>query len=336
LRFIRLLPWLVISLCPPLLGHCGGALEHGTETGNPPVVEQQKLHVVLHDDGVQVVGEAGSVSAGATVTVTNTRNGDHAEAIARADGSLSVNVPGTLDDEYEVTVTSAGASQTVQVSAGAGASAADLARASCDALAQSLNAQVTAGYAAASKACQVDSDCTTGGDVGCYFACNGPSLSRAGEQAAQQSLLESTAPLCAELTRRCTPAGPIDCPPPVTTPGCNDGACQILSCADLQIRMGQRLRDIQEQVPRDCAIDADCALINPQVRCLTSCSTQPIVQAGIADQTTPLVQSADDSICGKFALLGCPAPIPPPCVQRAEPRAACAAGQCEIAYTPEP
>ena len=27
-RFARLLPWLVISLCPPLLGHCGGALEH--------------------------------------------------------------------------------------------------------------------------------------------------------------------------------------------------------------------------------------------------------------------------------------------------------------------
>ena len=118
-RFARLLPWLVISLCPPLLGRCGGALEHGTETGNPPVIEQQKLHVVLHDDGVEVVGEAGSVSPGASVTVTNTRTGEHAEAIARADGSVSVSVPGTLTDEYEVTVSSGGGSQSVRVKASA-------------------------------------------------------------------------------------------------------------------------------------------------------------------------------------------------------------------------
>ena len=117
LRFARLFPWLLIAICPPLLGHCGGALEHGTETGNPPVVEQQKLHVVLHDDGVEVVGEAGAVSHGATVTVTNTRSGDRAEAIARADGSVNVSVPGTLADEYEVTVASSGGSQTVRVTA---------------------------------------------------------------------------------------------------------------------------------------------------------------------------------------------------------------------------
>ena len=115
LRFAHLFPWLLIAICPPLLGHCGGALEHGTETGNPPVVEQQKLHVVLHDDGVEVVGEGGAVSPGATVTVTNTRSGDRAEAIARADGSVNVSVPGTLADEYEVTVASSGGSQTVRV-----------------------------------------------------------------------------------------------------------------------------------------------------------------------------------------------------------------------------
>src|SRR5215471_11848241 len=100
-RLTRFLPWLLIAVCPPLLGHCGGAVEHGTETGNPPVVEEKKLHVVLHDDGAEVVGDAGAVPAGASVTVTNTRSGDHVQAIASADGSLNVSVPGTLGDEYE-------------------------------------------------------------------------------------------------------------------------------------------------------------------------------------------------------------------------------------------
>jgi len=30
----RLLPWLLIAVCPPLLGRCGGAAEQGAETGN--------------------------------------------------------------------------------------------------------------------------------------------------------------------------------------------------------------------------------------------------------------------------------------------------------------
>src|SRR3954468_834648 len=110
LRLARCLPWLWIAVCPPLLGHCGGAVEHGTETGNPPVIEQQKLHVVLHDDGVVVVGDPGAVSPGASVAVTNTRTGAHAEASAGSDGSVSVSVHGTLDDEYEVTVSSEGRS----------------------------------------------------------------------------------------------------------------------------------------------------------------------------------------------------------------------------------
>ena len=345
-RLARCLPWLLIAVCPPLLGHCGGAVEHGTETGNPPVVEQQKLHVVLHDDGVVVLGDPGAVSPGATVTVTNVRSGDRSEATAGADGSVSVGVPGTLADEYEVTVSSGGRSQTVRVLASAGTSDAagasgksgnELASASCDALEQNLRAQVADQFAAASTACQVDSDCTWGGDVGCYYTCGGPIVSVGGLAAAQRAILESTAPVCAELTSRCPGRGPPGCPALAggnPTLGCSNGSCEVLSCDDLQSRMNQRLSEIQEQVPRDCAVDADCTLINPRVGCLTSCGTQPIVQAGSSDQTTPLVKRADDSICGAFELQGCPAPIPPPCGATTEPRAACVSGKCDIEYVP--
>src|SRR4051794_8669728 len=95
----RLLPWLLIAVCPVLLGHCGGAVEHGTATGNPPVVEQQKLHVVLRDTGVELVGDAGTVSPGASVRVTNRTTGQSAEATAHGDGSVNIVVPGSLQDE---------------------------------------------------------------------------------------------------------------------------------------------------------------------------------------------------------------------------------------------
>jgi hypothetical protein len=335
-RWTRLLPWLVISLCPPLLGHCGGAVEHGTETGNPPVVEQQKLHVVLHEEGVVVVGDPGAVSPGATVSVTNVRSRDRSEASAGTDGSVSVSVPGTLADEYEVTVSSDGRSQSVRVSAGSAATNSELAGASCDSLEQTLSEQVGSGYAAASQ-CQVDSDCTMGGDVGCYFTCGGPPVSVAGEDAARQSLLESTAPVCAELTRRCGPRGPMRCPASLTTAGCNNGVCQALEaldCRDLQDRLRQHRSDIVEQAPRDCTIDTDCALIQTSVRCIADCGSYGSVRASAADQVTMQVSAEAATICAQYEIQSCPAPIPLPCDAAAEPRAACVAGKCDLAYQP--
>jgi hypothetical protein len=112
-----LLPCVLIALCPALLGHCGGATQQATETGNPPGVAEQKLHILLRNTGVEVVGDAGAVGAGANVSVTNRSSGDHGEAIAKVDGSFDIVVPGSLQDEYEVTVSQGSATQTVRISA---------------------------------------------------------------------------------------------------------------------------------------------------------------------------------------------------------------------------
>jgi hypothetical protein len=346
LRLARRLPWLLIAICPPLLGHCGGAVEHGTETGNPPVVEQQKLHVVLHDDGVVVVGDPGAVPAGATVSVSNARNGERSEASAGADGSVSVSVPGTLDDEYEVTVSSGGRSQTVRVSAIAGGSGAggtsgaEFASASCDSLEKTLRDQVSAGYDAASKACQVDSDCTTGGDVGCYYTCGGPIVSVAGMPAAQRALLESTAPVCDELTSRCPGRGPPGCPFSFNTLACNSGTCGQLSCNDLERRAQEQISDIIINRPRDCTKDEDCTVVEADVRCVATCEINyQSVQAGRAPEFTNSIQNLDATLCAEFEQRPCPPPLPLPCKYPGPPtekRLVCVANKCEIESVPQP
>jgi hypothetical protein len=182
----------------------------------------------------------------------------------------------------------------------------------------------------------VDSDCTLSGDVGCYFTCAGSPVSTAGEEAAQQSILESTAPVCAELTRRCGPRGPVRCPAAIVAVGCNDGTCQGLSCNDLQSRVLPRLDEIQEQAARNCAVDADCALISTEARCTGGCGRWASVQAVSADQVTQLLQNAKDTICNQYQAQGCRSPAPPCPQQREDPRAACIAGKCDIAYVPAP
>ena len=89
--------WLLLPLCPGVLSHCGGATqpELGTETGNPPVVEQRKIQLVTHPAGVELIAAPGAVSPGASVRLTNRSTGDFAEGTAEQDGSARLNVSGS-------------------------------------------------------------------------------------------------------------------------------------------------------------------------------------------------------------------------------------------------
>jgi hypothetical protein len=344
--FTRWLPWLLIAVCPPLLGQCGGDVTYGTETGNPPVVEQQKLHIVLRDTGVEVVGDPGAVSAGAGVSVTNRTTGAHVETTAGADGSVNIDVPGSLQDEYDVTVSNASGSQTVQITAqtsaatgGTGGGSSELESTSCDSLNQSLTQQVTAAYTAASKACQADGDCTGGGDIGCYYGCGGlPLVSTSGKAAADAAILRDTAPLCDELSQRCGPRGPPGCPfQAATTIGCSSGSCQVLSCDDLQSRASARVEDTLQRAPRDCTIDADCSLISSAVRCVAGCgSFNHSVAASAVSQLNQVVSLLQDPFCTDFANR-CPPPRDLPCARpTSTAQAVCLNGQCNIEAVPLP
>jgi hypothetical protein len=355
---VRLLPWLLISVCPPLLGHCGGSTEPGTETGNPPVVEQQRLHIVLRDTGVEVVGDPGAVTAGASVQLTNRRTGDHAEATARADGSVSVSVPGSLQDEYEVTVATRGGSQTVRVtttsgdtsSAGSagvgpgdtGASDAELASASCSTLESTLRQRVSAGFSGGDTACRVDDDCVfQGWGVGCYFQCGSSFLSVNGAALAQAQVQTDTAPVCNELTSRCTREPPFSCAPvPTTTPECANGVCRgldlsALGCDELANTASSRLNSLLDTADHGCARDSDCTLYDPSLACVADCGRPTALATQALPDLTGRVEQLEERFCAEFENRSCPGPFQLPCPPPLmTPKASCVSGQCSVTSTP--
>lgn len=352
-----LLPWLLVAVCPPLLNHCGGETEPGTETGNPPEIDERLLDIVAGaaEGTVEVVGAAGAVSPGAVVSVTNLRTGARAEAAAATDGSVSVVVSGSLADEYEVTVSLNGRSETIRVSAdsndgasgsgggdGSGGNGASgtLSSAECAALEEQLENQITAGYGAADATCSSDADCqTVVWNVGCYSKCVLDYLSVSGISAAESTIEQDTAPTCAALTG-CERLPPASCPPfalPVSQ--CINGTCRgddlLAQCEDLDREAGSRMRELLDGANKACAGDGDCTLINPSVSCSPDCGNPAAVASTASEAVLQSIDDVDQTVCGQYTASACPAPIPLPCVPPAgDPAVTCLAGRCELRLIP--
>lgn len=113
------LPLLLGTLCiglPPALAVVGcGAVS--TNTGNPPVVDRQKLSVTASGANVVVAGEAGAVPSVAHVKVTNLATEESESTTAAEDGSFEVTVVGSVDDEYRVEVEVGGRTTRTNVAA---------------------------------------------------------------------------------------------------------------------------------------------------------------------------------------------------------------------------
>lgn len=344
----RLLPWLLIAVCPPLLGRCGGAVEHGTETGNPPVVEQQKLHVLLRDTGVEVLGDAGAVSPGARVRVTNRSTGAIAEASALADGSVSVVVPGSLQDEYEVTVSNGSGSQTVRVSAQATAERADAGEGvplgsgpgACTALRETLATRVSAGFANVDKTCQRDEECVfTNTDSGCYSSCYRVIASRSGARAAGLAVVQDIAALCSEFGDQQCEIPTLTCVSGSPVLVCNATCTPVdtLGCEDLPALAAARVTALVNDASRTCSRDDDCTLAQTDIRCVPSCGNfHSVASSALADLERSIAQT-QGRYCGMAESLGCPGPVALPCEPPlGTPRATCTAGQCAVTYVPLP
>jgi hypothetical protein len=340
----RVLPWLLIAVCPPLLGRCGGAVEHSTETGNPPVVQRQKLHVVLRDIGVEVVGDAGAVSPGATVRVTNLSTGNSAEGTARADGSVNIVVPGSPQDEYEVTVSNGNGAQTVQVSAQTSDDTADAAdggpAGACTDLRKTLAARIAAGFANVDKTCQRDEECVYfATSSSCYSGCEIVIASSSGAQAARAAVVQDIAPLCNEFdSQRCgTPD--IGCLGDSPVLVCN-GTCtgvDTLGCDDLTARAASRVTTLVNDASRSCSRDDDCALVQADIRCVAGCNYFQSVASSALEGLQYSITETESLYCGSTESLGCPAPLQPSCPPNfGTPQTTCNGGQCEVTYVPPP
>lgn len=332
---------LLLLVCPPMLVQCGGAAEEpGTETGNPPHVEERKLYLVESARGVELIGDAGAVSPQrATVQVTNLRTGERVETTAQGDGSVRVVVPGTLQDEYEVTVSNGSATASARASAGSANGDAAIGALTCEELENGLSQSVASGFMLGDTACVTDTDCVYAGwGASCYYQCGASFLSVAGEAAARATVELSTAPFCAELANRCLRQPASSCPPDlVRTPVCNQGTCQgldvdALECPELTSRARLRRRELLDGGDRSCSSNADCAVANPTLSCVSDCGNQTPVARADQARLEGSVARVERDFCQNFTSRGCPPDPIPPCDPEGPATAVCDAGQCSLLF----
>lgn len=86
-----------------------------TETGNPPVVERDRIGVELEDGVATVTGSPGAVPDGAKVRVENTRSGAAKTATAGDDGSFTVDVSARAGDALEIEVKDEGGTRSIEI-----------------------------------------------------------------------------------------------------------------------------------------------------------------------------------------------------------------------------
>jgi hypothetical protein len=337
----RMLFIALLACAPAGLVRCGGtASQIGTETGNPPVIDNQKLRLEWTPNGVRLIGEPGAVTPGAEVRLTNTRTGASASATAAANGSLSLEVPGSLSDPYEVRVSSAGREMTEPLTGGSVTD--DLTTLSCQELENRLGQTVAESFANQSTSCQTNAECVHAGwGVGCYYQCGQSVLSLTGDINARALAEQRTQPICAELNR-CQREAPSSCPPsPETVLSCLEGSCversfEQLSCLELSSEAAVRGGGAVESADKTCTVDADCSLVFPSVRCAPPCRYAVAVANAAAAALPDTIAQRAESVCQAFDQRACPEQLIPCPAPPINPRAVCSSGnRCEVLTGPQ-
>ncbi|MDD9946979.1 MAG: hypothetical protein OXU20_38405 [Myxococcales bacterium] len=106
---------LMAAMAAGLLFAC--AESAGTETGNPPLIALNLVHVAAADEtSVEVIGEAGAITpGGGEVTVENERTGDTAMVAVADDGSFMATLHGTPEDHFALVASNDGQRSEPQV-----------------------------------------------------------------------------------------------------------------------------------------------------------------------------------------------------------------------------
>jgi hypothetical protein len=331
----RFLSLFLLALCPPLLSQCGGAASLGTETGNPPRLQLKKLFLLASVQGVELVGEAGAVSPGASVSITNLTSGARGETEALANGSVDVFVAGSLEDEYEVTASSAAGSASTRLTAPSSGTGDPLAQLSCEALDNSLRQRVAGVLDSTDRSCSIDSECVPWSFASCGGnSCDSWFISARAASSTALEVEQETAALCDQRSR-CEPPPP--CSVGFEVPDCQNGVCQHLDlnvdlrdCESRANEAGSRRQEELDHADRRCSVDSDCLLVSPPLSCVADCGNSAAVARSAAAGVAQKIQDVELTFCQS---LGCPAPIPSPCVSVPEPTVACNAGQCELVFS---
>lgn len=337
---------LLCAIAPVTLTRCGGSASDGngdvllgTETGNPPVIKKEALHLEVAPGGMRLIGAAGAVTPGAEVRVFNQRTGESAATTAAADGSLELTISGNTSDVFEITVDRGGQTTTIRLTALDLPD--DLSTLSCEALGNALSPVIAATYAEADHSCAVDADCAERyWGEGCYNRCGSEILAASAVEATSALAEQRIAGLCGEIDARgCRNDAP-SCPGgPVRVLRCEQGLCVgrelgELSCQDLRSYASLRRLDALRRADRSCSSDDDCTIARNGVRCFADCGVaEPIARTAVESVATA-VTYVEDTFCNEVDNAGCPAQLVPPCPPppESDPVARCVQSECVLVY----
>jgi hypothetical protein len=334
-------PCLLLAVVP-LLSHCGEAAGYGTETGNPPKLEERQLYLEVVAGGIRVVGTPGAVApAGASVRVTNVTTGVSVETRAAADGSLDVVIAAEPGDELEVTVGSGGQEASERISFGSIGSRTDLGGVSCEALEATLAQTLVEVAENADTACSYDIDCLSIhlAAVSCYQGCDEAVLSRAGLPDASEQAEQRTTPVCLALEPCARPVAQCEnLGETIRTTACEAGRCVRIdpvrfTCEDYGIPANERRAQLRAAANKQCVEDTDCGLANIGVPCLADCEyTLDGVAVSEVAALEASIREVDTLYCAPALAYGCEPPsfdcVPP----TGTATAVCNAGTCEVQY----
>ena len=349
------------AVAPLALGlGCGGnAALLGTETGNPPDVDTRRLRLEWSEGGVELIGEAGAVPAGAEVRLRNSRTGESTTGSANADGSIRLSLAGSPSDPYEVTVSSGGGQTTEPLSATNGAGfditgygmmpgpplddgALPGGMPACESLEEALGQALSTTFNEAPRECNAHIDCTVlDWSVGCFGSggCQESAIATGSVEATRALAEQRVGSICADL-ERCNQTE-VGCDKLQAFGACVDGGCELryfdeqLSCEDVRNEANLRRTEVFENAERACNVDADCALVELDLRCVSNCSFLAAVASSGAAQVQSDVEQIESLFCGAAEGFGCPGPPELPCPPRpGVPSAMCnpSSNTCEVQF----
>lgn len=205
--------------------------QEGTETGNPPVIDQALVALVVTADQVRIVGRAGAVRpGGSTVQIVSALTGKTFESASRPDGSFDVLLDGSPLDTFAVRARKdAESSNTVfVVQGGAAVGTDDAQQLSCQQRQDLAAAQMNAVADGAHRRCRIDSDCTaTSQATVCSESCATPFVSRvSGEPQLSEARAAIESGLCSDFAADGCSVLRLPCAPSSEVPSCVNERCE--------------------------------------------------------------------------------------------------------------
>jgi hypothetical protein len=200
-----------------------------TETGNPPIIDADKVALVVTRDEVHVQGEPGAVTPPeGEIEVTILRNQELVRGPVQDDGSFDVEVDATLDDVFEVRAVngdgSSGVIIVVRGGAMVGGGDGGFYELSCEQRGAIVDSIVDPLVASSSTSCTVDADCAViEPQNSCTGGCGRAIVAASDAASIEEARVEANALWCGDDHASCATPD-IACNRP-RAPICEEGQC---------------------------------------------------------------------------------------------------------------